>query len=107
MRSLGDIVGKYVVRDLPAGTLVIEPYFAPTPVKLPEPPKADPSPIPPTPRPEHVVRIIGQFTITSSQFFFFTWFPTYLSEYRHLSVLKTENKSLNDRIQQLNVRVWL
>ena len=32
---------------------------------------------------------IGQFTITSSQFFFFTWFPTYLSEYRHLSVLKT------------------
>ncbi|MBV9548428.1 MAG: MFS transporter [Alphaproteobacteria bacterium] len=32
---------------------------------------------------------IGQFTVTSSQFFFFTWFPTYLAEYRHLSVLKT------------------
>ena len=31
---------------------------------------------------------IGQFTVTSSQFFFFTWFPTYLAEYRHLSVLK-------------------
>jgi ACS family D-galactonate transporter-like MFS transporter len=32
---------------------------------------------------------LGQFAITSSQYFFFTWFPTYLSEYRHLSVLKT------------------
>ncbi len=32
---------------------------------------------------------IGQFTITSSQFFFFTWFPTYLKEYRHLDVTTT------------------
>jgi ACS family D-galactonate transporter-like MFS transporter len=32
---------------------------------------------------------IGQFTITSSQFFFFTWFPTYLKEFRHLDVTTT------------------
>jgi ACS family D-galactonate transporter-like MFS transporter len=32
---------------------------------------------------------LGQFAVTSSQYFFFTWFPTYLSEYRHLSILKT------------------
>jgi ACS family D-galactonate transporter-like MFS transporter len=29
---------------------------------------------------------IGQFTITTSQWFFFTWFPTYLREFRHLDV---------------------
>jgi len=32
---------------------------------------------------------IGQFTITSSQWFFLTWFPTYLVEFRHLSILKS------------------
>jgi ACS family D-galactonate transporter-like MFS transporter len=32
---------------------------------------------------------LGQFAITSSQYFFLTWFPTYLMEYRHLSNLKT------------------
>ena len=32
---------------------------------------------------------LGQFAITSSQYFFLTWFPTYLIEYRHLSNLKT------------------
>lgn len=32
---------------------------------------------------------LGQFAVTSSQFFFFTWFPTYLAEYRGLGVLKT------------------
>ncbi len=32
---------------------------------------------------------IGQFAITSSQFFFFTWFPTYLKEFRHLDVTTT------------------
>jgi ACS family D-galactonate transporter-like MFS transporter len=32
---------------------------------------------------------IGQFAVTSSQFFFLTWFPTYLIEARHLSIIKT------------------
>jgi len=32
---------------------------------------------------------IGQFAVTSCQWFFLTWFPTYLISYRHLSVLKT------------------
>lgn len=32
---------------------------------------------------------IGQFAVTSSQWFFLTWFPTYLVEYRHLSILKS------------------
>ena len=32
---------------------------------------------------------IGQFAVTSSQFFFLTWFPTYLIEFRHLSIIKT------------------
>lgn len=32
---------------------------------------------------------LGQFTITSGQWFFFLWFPNYLAEYRHLDVLKT------------------
>jgi ACS family D-galactonate transporter-like MFS transporter len=32
---------------------------------------------------------IGQFAITSSQWFFLTWFPTYLIEFRHISILKS------------------
>jgi len=32
---------------------------------------------------------LGQFAVTSSQWFFLTWFPTYLVEYRHLSILKS------------------
>lgn len=32
---------------------------------------------------------IGQFAVTSSQWFFLTWFPTYLVQYRHLSILKS------------------
>ncbi len=32
---------------------------------------------------------IGQFAVTTSQWFFVTWFPTYLLEYRHLSYVKT------------------
>ncbi|MBA2587694.1 MAG: MFS transporter, partial [Alphaproteobacteria bacterium] len=32
---------------------------------------------------------IGQFAVTSCQWFFLTWFPTYLITYRHLSVPKT------------------
>ncbi len=32
---------------------------------------------------------LGQFAVTSCQWFFLTWFPTYLITYRHLSVLKT------------------
>ena len=32
---------------------------------------------------------IGQFAVTSCQWFFLTWFPTYLITFRHLSVLKT------------------
>jgi MFS transporter, ACS family, D-galactonate transporter len=32
---------------------------------------------------------IGQFAVTTCQWFFLTWFPTYLITYRHLSVLKT------------------
>jgi ACS family D-galactonate transporter-like MFS transporter len=31
----------------------------------------------------------GQFAVTSCQWFFLTWFPTYLITYRHLSVPKT------------------
>jgi MFS transporter, ACS family, D-galactonate transporter len=32
---------------------------------------------------------IGQFAITSCQWFFLTWFPTYLIEFRHFSFVKT------------------
>ena len=32
---------------------------------------------------------IGQFAVTTCQWFFLTWFPTYLISYRHLSVPKT------------------
>jgi len=32
---------------------------------------------------------VGQFAVTSCQWFFLTWFPTYLITYRHLSVPKT------------------
>jgi ACS family D-galactonate transporter-like MFS transporter len=32
---------------------------------------------------------IGQFTVTSCQWFFLTWFPTYLVEFRHMSILKS------------------
>jgi ACS family D-galactonate transporter-like MFS transporter len=32
---------------------------------------------------------IGQFAVTSCQWFFLTWFPTYLVEFRHLSILKS------------------
>jgi len=32
---------------------------------------------------------LGQFAVTSSQWFFLTWFPTYLVEYRHLSIIKS------------------
>jgi ACS family D-galactonate transporter-like MFS transporter len=32
---------------------------------------------------------IGQFAVTSCQWFFLTWFPTYLIEFRHLSFVKT------------------
>jgi ACS family D-galactonate transporter-like MFS transporter len=32
---------------------------------------------------------IGQFAVTSCQWFFLTWFPTYLVEFRHLSVLQS------------------
>ena len=32
---------------------------------------------------------IGQFTVTSCQWFFLTWFPTYLVEFRHLSIIKS------------------
>ncbi|MFL0167497.1 MFS transporter [Candidatus Clostridium helianthi] len=32
---------------------------------------------------------IGQFTISSTFWFFLTWFPTYLVEYRHLSFIKS------------------
>ncbi|HEX2760856.1 MAG TPA: MFS transporter, partial [Rhizomicrobium sp.] len=32
---------------------------------------------------------IGQFAVTSCQWFFLTWFPTYLVEFRHLSFVKT------------------
>ena len=32
---------------------------------------------------------IGQFAVTSCQWFFLTWFPTYLINFRHLSVPKT------------------
>jgi ACS family D-galactonate transporter-like MFS transporter len=30
---------------------------------------------------------IGQFAVTSSQWFFLTWFPKYLSDFRHLNIL--------------------
>lgn len=32
---------------------------------------------------------IGQFTISSTFWFFLTWFPTYLVQYRHLSFIKS------------------
>ena len=32
---------------------------------------------------------LGQFAVTSCQWFFLTWFPTYLVEFRHLSILKS------------------
>jgi ACS family D-galactonate transporter-like MFS transporter len=32
---------------------------------------------------------IGQFAVTSCQWFFLTWFPSYLVEFRHLSILKS------------------
>jgi len=32
---------------------------------------------------------IGQFTVTSCQWFFLTWFPTYLVEFRHMSIIKS------------------
>jgi ACS family D-galactonate transporter-like MFS transporter len=32
---------------------------------------------------------VGQFAVTSCQWFFMTWFPSYLIDYRHLSVHKT------------------
>ncbi|HJR56303.1 MAG TPA: MFS transporter [Rhizomicrobium sp.] len=32
---------------------------------------------------------LGQFAVTSSQYFFLLWFPTYLIEYRHMSDFKT------------------
>jgi ACS family D-galactonate transporter-like MFS transporter len=32
---------------------------------------------------------VGQFAVTSCQWFFLTWFPTYLVEFRHLSFVKT------------------
>src|SRR6201996_6271026 len=32
---------------------------------------------------------LGQFAVTTCQWFFLTWFPTYLITYRHLSVPKT------------------
>ncbi len=32
---------------------------------------------------------IGQFAVTSCQWFFLTWFPTYLITFRHLSMLKS------------------
>lgn len=32
---------------------------------------------------------IGQFAVTSCQWFFLTWFPTYLITYRHLSFVKS------------------
>jgi ACS family D-galactonate transporter-like MFS transporter len=32
---------------------------------------------------------IGQFAVTSCQWFFLTWFPTYLIEFRHLSFVKS------------------
>ncbi len=32
---------------------------------------------------------IGQFAVTSCQWFFLTWFPTYLVEFRHLSFVKS------------------
>ena len=32
---------------------------------------------------------LGQFAVTSCQWFFLTWFPTYLITFRHLSVPKT------------------
>ena len=32
---------------------------------------------------------LGQFAVTTCQWFFLTWFPTYLISYRHLSVPKT------------------
>ena len=32
---------------------------------------------------------VGQFAVTSCQWFFLTWFPTYLIEFRHLSFVKT------------------
>ena len=32
---------------------------------------------------------IGQFAVTSCQWFFLTWFPTYLIEFRHYSFVKS------------------
>ena len=32
---------------------------------------------------------LGQFAVTSCQWFFLTWFPTYLIEFRHLSFVKS------------------
>ncbi len=32
---------------------------------------------------------LGQFAVTSCQWFFLTWFPTYLVEFRHLSIIKS------------------
>jgi len=32
---------------------------------------------------------IGQFAVTSCQWFFLTWFPTYLVEFRHMSFVKS------------------
>ena len=32
---------------------------------------------------------IGQFAVTSCQWFFLTWFPKYLVDFRHLSILKS------------------
>jgi ACS family D-galactonate transporter-like MFS transporter len=32
---------------------------------------------------------IGQFAVTSCQWFFLTWFPTYLIEFRHMSFVKS------------------
>jgi len=32
---------------------------------------------------------LGQFCLTSTLWFFLTWFPTYLTQYRHINLLKT------------------
>jgi ACS family D-galactonate transporter-like MFS transporter len=32
---------------------------------------------------------LGQFAVTSTQWFFITWFPTYLIQYRHMSFVKS------------------
>lgn len=32
---------------------------------------------------------LGQFCLTSTLWFFLTWFPTYLVKYRHMDFLKT------------------